>query len=34
VQAYQRRIVQAPGIEVGYVMRDAKKWEVGTERDA
>ncbi|MEI6105089.1 MAG: hypothetical protein WCP70_14215 [Methanothrix sp.] len=27
------RLQLAPGIEVGYVMRDAKKWEEDTERD-
>jgi hypothetical protein len=27
-------IVQAPGMEIGYVMRDAVMWEVDTERDA
>jgi hypothetical protein len=28
------RLQLAPAMEIGYVVRDAKKWEVGTERDA
>ena len=35
VQAYQkRRLPLAPGMEVGYVVRDASRWVVDTERDA
>jgi DNA polymerase I len=35
VQAYQKRgLPLAPGIEIGYVVRDAFKWEVDNERDA
>ena len=35
VQAYQKLGLQlAPGMEIGYVVRDAAKWEVDTERDA
>jgi DNA polymerase elongation subunit (family B) len=33
VKAYQESGLQlAPGMEIGYVVRDAKKWEVDTER--
>ncbi|MEI6105117.1 MAG: hypothetical protein WCP70_14355 [Methanothrix sp.] len=28
------RLQLAPGMEKGYVVKDAKKWEVNTERDA
>lgn len=28
------RLQLAPGVKIGYVMRDAKKWEVDTERYA
>jgi hypothetical protein len=28
------RLQLAPGMEIGYVVKDAKKWEVNTERDA
>jgi DNA polymerase, archaea type len=35
VKAYQRHgFPLVPGMEIGYVVRDAKKWEVDTERDA
>lgn len=35
MQAYQKRGHQlALGMEIGYVVRDAMKWEVDTERDA
>ena len=35
VKAYQKRgFTLAPGMEIGYVVRDAAKWEVDTERDA
>jgi DNA polymerase I len=35
VQAYQKRgIPLATGMEIGYVVTDAAKWEVDTERDA
>ena len=35
VKAYQERgLPLAPGMEIGYVVRDAKKWEEDTERDA
>jgi len=35
VKAYQKRgISLAPGMEIGYVVRDAAKWEVDAERDA
>jgi len=35
VQAYQKRgFSLSPGMEIGYVVRDAAKWEVDTERDA
>lgn len=35
VQAHLKRgITLAPGMEIGYVVRDAKKWAVDTERDA
>jgi DNA polymerase I len=34
-EAYQKRgFSQAPGMEIGYVLKDAVKWEVDTERDA
>jgi DNA polymerase I len=32
VHAYQKRgLSLIPGMEIGYVVRDAKKWEVDTE---
>jgi len=35
VKAYQKRGFQlSPGMEIGYVVRDASKWEIDTERDA
>jgi hypothetical protein len=35
VKAYQkRRLPLATGMKIGYVVMDAKKWEVDTERDA
>jgi DNA polymerase I len=35
VQAYQKRgLPLAPGMEIGYVVTDATKWEVDPERDA
>jgi DNA polymerase, archaea type len=35
VKAYKKRGFQlSPGMEIGYVVRDASKWEVDTERDA
>jgi DNA polymerase I len=35
VQAYLKRgISLAPGMEIGYVVKDAKKWAIDTERDA
>jgi len=35
VQAYQRRgLPLTPGMEIGYVVKDAKRWEVDAERDA
>jgi hypothetical protein len=35
VEAYQKRgLPLAPGMEIGYVVTDATKWEVDTERDA
>jgi DNA polymerase, archaea type len=35
VQAYQKRgLPLATGMEIGYVVKDAAKWEVDTERDA
>jgi DNA polymerase, archaea type len=35
VKAYQKRgLPLAPGMEIGYVVTDAAKWEVDTERDA
>ena len=35
VKAYQKRgFTLAPGMEIGYVVTDAAKWEVDTERDA
>jgi DNA polymerase, archaea type len=35
VRAYQKRELSlATGMEIGYVVRDASKWEVDTERDA
>ena len=35
MQAYQKRgLPLAPGMEIGYVVTDATKWEVDPERDA
>jgi DNA polymerase I len=35
VKAYKKRGFQlSRGMEIGYVVKDAKKWEVDTERDA
>ncbi len=35
VQAHLKRgIALAPGMEIGYVVRDAKTWSVDTEKDA
>jgi DNA polymerase I len=35
VKAYQKRGLHlSPGMEIGYVVTDAAKWEVDTERDA
>jgi DNA polymerase, archaea type len=35
VKAYQKRgFSLAPGMEIGYVVTDAAKWQVDTERDA
>ena len=35
MQAYQKcGLPLAPGMEIGYVAKDAKRWEVDTERDA
>jgi DNA polymerase, archaea type len=35
VKAYQKQgLPLAPGMEIGYVVRDARKWEVDAERDA
>jgi hypothetical protein len=35
VQAYQKRgLPLATGMVIGYVITDAAKWEVDTERDA
>jgi len=35
VQAHMKRgIPLAPGMEIGYVIRDARKWEVDPERTA
>jgi len=35
VKAYQKcGLPLATGMEIGYVVRDASKWEVDTERDA
>jgi DNA polymerase I len=35
VQAYQKRgLPLAPGMEIGYIVTDAAKWKVDTERDA
>jgi len=35
VKAYQKSgLSLAPGMEIGYVVRDAAKWEIDTERDA
>jgi DNA polymerase, archaea type len=35
VKAYQKRgLPLAPGMEIGYVVTDAAKWEVDAERDA
>ncbi len=35
VKAYQKRgLPLAPGMEIGYVVTDASRWEVDTERDA
>ena len=34
-QAYQKRgFSLVPGMEIGYVVTDAAKWQVDTERDA
>jgi hypothetical protein len=30
----KQRLSVAPGMEIGYVIRDAKKWEVDPERTA
>ena len=30
----RKGLLRVPGMEIGYVVRDAKKWEVDTERDA
>lgn len=35
VMAHQKiRLPMVPGMEIGYVVRDAKKWQVDTLRDA
>jgi signal transduction protein with GAF and PtsI domain len=35
VKAYQKRgLSSAIGMKIGYVVMDAKKWQVDTERDA
>ena len=35
MKAYQKsRFSLTPGMEIGYVVRDAAKWEVDAERDA
>ena len=35
MQAYQKLgLPLAPGMEIGYVVTDAAKWKVDTERDA
>ena len=35
VQAYQKRgLPLAPGMEIGYIVTDAAKWEVDAEKDA
>ena len=35
MKAYQKRgFSLSPGMEIGYVIKDAAKWEVDTERDA
>jgi len=35
VPAYQKvDLPLAPGMEIGYVVKDAKKWEVDIERNA
>jgi DNA polymerase elongation subunit (family B) len=35
VKIYQKiGLHLSPGMEIGYVVRDAAKWEVDTERDA
>ena len=35
MQAYQKRgLPLAPGMEIGYVVTDAAKWKVDTEKDA
>ena len=35
MQAYQKRgFSLSTGMEIGYVIKDAAKWEVDTERDA
>jgi len=35
VKAYLKRgLPLAPGMEIGYVVKDARKWEVDTERNA
>jgi DNA polymerase, archaea type len=35
VRAYQKRgLPLAPGMKIGYVVTDAAKWKIDTERDA
>jgi DNA polymerase, archaea type len=35
VKAYQKRGFQlSPGMEIGYVIKDAAKWQLDTEKDA
>ena len=35
VQVYQKRgLSLVPGIGIGYVVKDAKKWDVDPQRDA
>ena len=35
MKAYQKRGFQlSPGMEIGYVIKDAAKWQVDTEKDA
>ena len=35
MKEYKKRgISLAPGMEIGYVVKDAAKWKVNTERDA